>query len=367
MTLRQGILLGCTAATLVAQELPVINKVEIEMAVQEAMAAKHEVLAHKEELIAHVKANTLFAKEAMAMDKAMAAVQSQFFMQAAKGGGAPLTEDEELKLIAIDSIMQSDAERAVPIVDKIIQNQQASLRLRLRALQSMARSNSPKAREVLVRVAKDGSNIEMQSRALQLLGGRDNAQNQQLLGEVFAASSSADIKRQVLRSWASAGAKDRVLTVAKSDPNPDVREAAIRHLGQMRASTELAGLYASEQSTELREHLIRGLAQSEDWQKLLDIAKTEKNEELKSRAIQHAGNIRSAGVPEALVALYSSSADTATRSAILRGLSHQRNARQLIAVARLEKDPELKRAALQHLTRMKGDEVTSYLTELLEK
>ena len=77
--------------------------------------------------------------------------------------------------------------------------------------------------------------------------------------------------------------------------------------------------------------------------------------------------MKSPGVSDALVALYNSSSDTATRGTILRALGQQRNAKQLIAVARAEKDAELKRTALQHLTRMKGDEVTSYLTELLGK
>jgi len=365
-------MLGCTAATLFAQEFhfeaPVIDKFEIDRAVKEAMAAKDEVMAHQQELIASVKAATTFKGEAMAMEKAMADMKGQlFFYQGAKGGGGPLTEEEEMKMMAIDSIMQSDPERAVPIVDRVLQNQQASMRLRTRALQALGRSSSPKAREVVVRVAKDSSNTELQSRALQLLGSRESTQNQQLLGEIFAGSTNVEIKRQVLRSWASAGAKDRILAVAKADPSPEVRESAIRHLGQMRANTELAGLYAGEQSTEMREQIIRGLGQAEDWQKLLDIAKTEKNEELRNRAIQQAGNVRTPGVPEALVALYSTSTDTAMRSAILRGLSQQRNAKQLIAVARIEKDPELKRTALQHLTRMKGDDVTSYLTELLEK
>src|SRR5687767_5026828 len=89
MTLRRGLLLGCSAATLFAQEFhfeaPVIDKFEIDIAIEKAMAAKHEVLFHKEELLAAVQSEKLFAKEAMAMDKAMAAMKGQlFFYQGAK-------------------------------------------------------------------------------------------------------------------------------------------------------------------------------------------------------------------------------------------------------------------------------------------
>jgi HEAT repeat protein len=364
MTLWRGILFGCTAAALFAQEFPIIDTAKIEMAVEKALEAQRDVLAHQE-LFVDSKMAMVFAKEAMAFDHAAFAFQGPL-LQGAKGG-TPLSEEEQLKMMAIDSIMRSDPERAIPIVEKVLQNQQASIRLRLRALQAFGQSTSPKAREIVLRVAKDASSPELQSRAIQLLGTRDSSQNTQLFGEIYASSTNADIKRQVLRSWASAGAKDQILNVAKSDSNPELREHAIRHLGHMRATSELLALYRAESAVQIREQLLRGLANAEDWQSLLEIAKTEKNEELRSRAIQQVGSIKHPGVTEALVALYGSSSDTATRGAILRALSQQRNAKQLIALARKETDPELKRAALQHLTRMKGDEVTTYLTELLEK
>jgi HEAT repeat protein len=270
MKLGRDLLFGFTAATLFGQEFHLIDKAKIDMA----------------------------------MEKAAFAMQGAFFQ--GKGGGSPLTDEEELKMMAIDSLMQSDAERAIPLLDKLLQNQQASLRLRIRALQALGRSSSTKGREIVVRVARSESNAEL-------------------------------------------------------------RAAAINHLGRMRAHAELAALYSSESSTEIRERVLRSLAGGGDWQKLLEIAKTEKNEELRNRAIQHAGSIRVTGVSEALVEMYNSASDSSMRNAILRGLSNQGNAKPLIALARKETNPELKRAALQHLSHMKGDEVTTYLMELLEK
>jgi HEAT repeat protein len=336
MTLKGGILFGCAAATLFAQELELKHRadVDMEMAVEKLKrvpklldqdnlleklpadlmgarkaltidAEKHAreaMLAHKE-LLSGASSDIFLAKQAA--DKAAFALQS---FQYSKGGGA-LTDEEELKMMAIDSLTHSDIDRAIPLVDKVLQNQQASMRLRMRALQALGNSSSTKAREIVVRVAKDGSQPELQSRAIQLLGSRENSQNKQILNEIYASSTNADIKRQVLRSWAG----------------------------------------------------------GDDWQKLLEIAKTEKNEELRNRAIQHAGSVRSAGVSEALVELYNSASDSSTRHAILRALSNQSNAKPLIALARKETNPDLKRAAVQQLSRMKGDEVMTYLTELLSK
>jgi hypothetical protein len=366
MKVRRGLLYSCTAATLFAQELPLIDKAKIDMAIEEVKRVQLDVLAQKE-LLAEIPRAMVMAKEALAMENAAFAFQKPFFQGGIKSGGGPLTADEELKIMAIDGLMQSDSERAIPVVDQLLQNPQASIRLRLRALQALSRNNSTKAREIVIRVAKDGSNAELQSRALQLLGSRESSENKQLLNEIYASASNADVKRQILRSWSSIGAKDQLLNVAKSDSNAELRASAINHLGGMRANAELGALYNSESSTEIRERILRALAGGGDWQKLLEIAKTEKNEELRNRAIQYAGSMRATGASDALAAMYDSSTDTSMRNAILRALSHQGDAKQLIAVARKETNPDLKRAALQHLSRMKGDDVTTYLMELLNK
>lgn len=389
MTLRRGLLFGFTATALLAQKAPFIDRDQVNTVVQEALQAKQHELAEKgmalsedvlwakrsmatdalkraqEELwahkdkFAHIPHGLFLAQDSLAMHKP--------FFQDLKGSGGPLTEDEELKSMAIDGLMQSDADRAIPVVDKLLQNPQASLRLRMRALQALGRSNSPKAREIVVRVAKDSSTPELQSRALRMLDSRDSPQNSQLLDEIYASTTNVEAKRQILRSWARMGAKEPILKVAKSDSSIELRAAAVSQLGGMRAVSDLAALYSSESSTEIRERLIRALADAGDWQKLMEIAKTEKNEDLRSRAIRQAGAVRGSGASEALVELYNATPDSSTRNAILRALSHQGNAKQLIAVARKETNPELKRAALQHLSHMKGEDVTAYLMELLNK
>src|SRR3954447_9990244 len=172
MQLRRGFLFGMTAAIVFAQDFPLIDKAEMDKAMSEVQA---EVLKQKD-LLADVSSEMLLAKS-MAMDKmkqahdlmlthkglfaempeALFGMQKGFLQGSVRGGGGPLSEDEELKIMAIDGLMQNDPERAIPIVDKLLQNQQASIRLRVRALQSLGNSSSAKAREVVVRVAKDGS------------------------------------------------------------------------------------------------------------------------------------------------------------------------------------------------------------------
>ena len=143
--------------------------------------------------------------------------------------------------MAIDSLMQSDPERAIPLLDKLLQNQQASLQLRARALQALGHNSSTKAREIVVRVAKDGSNTDLQSRALHLLGSR-GSQNNQVLNEIYASAGNVDIKRQVLHALSRQGDAKQLIALARKETNPELKRDALRHLSRMKSEEVTAFL-----------------------------------------------------------------------------------------------------------------------------
>ncbi len=61
--------------------------------------------------------------------------------------------DEELKLIALNSLVNTDSERAVPMLEKLLQGNQ-SPKLKEKALFVLSQSGSPRAREVLAKIAR---------------------------------------------------------------------------------------------------------------------------------------------------------------------------------------------------------------------
>src|SRR4029078_6931960 len=64
--------------------------------------------------------------------------------------------DEDLKLLAIAALQNSDAEQAVPLLEKLLQGT-ASPRVKSKALFVLAQSDSTRAREVLKNIAKGNS------------------------------------------------------------------------------------------------------------------------------------------------------------------------------------------------------------------
>ncbi len=288
--------------------------------------------------------------------------------QASGQGVSPESQgDEDLKLLAINSLINSDPDRAVPLLEKLINDPKNPPRLKERALFVLAQSRSDRAHEIVGQYAKGGSNPDLQLRAIEYLGTFRSKNSQQLLADVYAQTSDVNAKRAVLRGFMVSHDTEHLLNAAKSETNPDLRRDAIQWLGTMRAQTELAQLYASESNYDVKAAIIQAMFIGGGSDKLVEIAKTDKDTRLRAVAIKRLGTMRKDGSEEALASMYSSESDRNLKLEIINALFLQGAAKQLVDVTRAEKDPELKKTAVQKLAMMKSKEATDYLMELLNK
>jgi HEAT repeat protein len=291
-------------------------------------------------------------------------------VEIAQAGGKPLApedaSDDEMKLMAINALVQSDPERTVPLLEKLLAKPSAP-KLRERALFVLSQSDSPKAREAVVRVARGGANPDLQLIAVRNLGLYGGKESKQVLADLYGSSNDPIIKRQVLHGFMVGGERERMLAIAKGERNLELRKEAIHFLGTMGANAELAQLYGAEPSPEVRQQLMHALFVGGNTAKLIEIAKTEKDRDLRARAIHHLGTTDAAAAGEALAAIYGSNQDTETRRAVLDALFVQNNARLMVALARKESNPDLKKEAVSRLSNMRSKEATDFLLELLNK
>lgn len=276
--------------------------------------------------------------------------------------------NEDLKLLAINALMNSEPDRAIPLLEKVLNDPKNDLGLKSRALFVLAQSRGDKGRDIVLQYAKSGANPDLQIRAITYLGTYRSKDSQQALAEVYAANADIDVRRAALRSMAISHDSAHLFAAAKSESNPDLRHEAIRALGTMQASNELAQLYASETNNDLKEAILSALMVTRDADRLIEIAKTEKNPELRADAIRYLSNARSDKAADAMVAIYASEPDKNVKAQIIRGLGIQSAGKQLVEVTRTEKDPELKKVGVEWLGRMHGSkEATDYLMEIINK
>src|SRR6266446_4327565 len=274
--------------------------------------------------------------------------------------------DEELKMLAIQGLMSSDPERTLPLLEKVI-NGSGSPKEKSKALFVLAQSGSAQAREILGRIARGQTNPDLQRKAVEYLGLFGGSEARKTLAEVYASSSDASVKHAILRSYMIGGDHERLFAAAKSEKDESLRREAIRQLGLVHGTSELEQLYQAETSTDLRREILQAFFLAGDSGRLVKAAQGEKDPELRRAAIRNLGLIHSDDSGKALQEIYSKETDHTLKAEVLNAYFLQGNAKALVAIARIEKDPELKKTAVSKLSLMHSKEGNDYLMELLQK
>jgi outer membrane protein assembly factor BamD (BamD/ComL family) len=278
-----------------------------------------------------------------------------------------LSSDEE-KLLALNAIMQNDPEKGIAYAEKWIQSNPSS-KVKDRVLFILSQSSSDKAQQALLSLAKSSNDVEVQKRAIRSLGMNCSSRNRGALKEIYMSSSSVEIKKAVFQGWLMCGDKEDVLAVAQQEKSPELRKEAIRYLGIMGGHTELRQLYQQQQSgdLEIKEALLQAMGIGGDVQGLIGVAQTEKDPEVRRRAVKSLGIFGGQEGSNALLAIYGSQADLETKREVINALFINGAGKQMVALARKETNPELKRALVQKMSLMSSPEITEYMMEILNK
>jgi hypothetical protein len=275
--------------------------------------------------------------------------------------------DEELKLMAINGLMQSDPERAIPLLEGQLKGS-ASPKVKRNTLFVLAQNNSPKAQALVEQIARGGANPDLQLKAISYMDMRRKPANAQVLAEIYAATNDPAVKRAILQSYAGARDKERLLALARSEKSLELREIALGSLGNTPGTPELWQIYQSETTPEGKIQLLHYMYNNSDATKLMDVVKNEKDPKVRAEAIRVLASQKSGLDGNAMVTIYSAEQDPRIKNSILDSLMGQRNAKALIEIIRQEKDQKIKLRIVERLSNMKGSkEAQDYLEELLKK
>jgi HEAT repeat protein len=286
--------------------------------------------------------------------------------QEMRGGGNPENiSDEELKSLALSSLMNSDPERAVPLLDKVLNSPNSSPKLKDRALFVLSQSGSPKAQEILLSLAKANTQPSLQKRAVTYIGM--NGRNRGVLKEIYNSTQDVSVKKAVFQGWLMSGDKEDVVALAKTEKNPELRKEAIRLLGMMGGRAELLEFYKNSPDVETREEAVGAMLMCGCGRELAEIVQTEKDPRVLGKAITTLGMVGGDESLAALTKIYSSQADVATKKKVVDALFLRGASKEMVALARKETNPELRRELIQKMSLMGSPEVTDYMMEILNK
>lgn len=193
--------------------------------------------------------------------------------------------DEELKLLALQGLMNSSPDKAIPLVEGIL-NGNGSPRVKSKALFVLAQNGSPQSEEVLGKIARGQSHPDLQRKAVSYLATFGGKRSGKILAEVYTSSSDPEIKRAVIRSYIISGDREQLGALARGEANPELRKEAIRNLGVVGGQAELQSLYSKETDRGVKEEILNAYFIGGDAKDLVAAARAEKDPELKKKAVE---------------------------------------------------------------------------------
>jgi len=277
-------------------------------------------------------------------------------------------QDEELKLLALTSVMEGNNSNALPILQQILEGQ-SSERLKERALFVLAEDQSPQAQQLLSQIVHGEKDPKLQIKAIRLLAAAEGSKSAATLESIYSKSSDPSVKKAVIDSYLVMNDQEKLLQIAQHESDPQLARHAVSELGAMGAVSQLSGIYNATSNKEVKSAIINAYvaAGSKGEEALSALASSEQDPDLRRKAIRNLGASGGSAAAPALLALYSKSSDEESKKAALDGLFVAGDAHDLVALARSEKDLAAKKDIVSKLALMHNKEATDYMMELLNR
>ncbi len=277
-------------------------------------------------------------------------------------------QDEDLKLLALNSLMQGNDANALPILQQIIEGQQSE-RLKERALFVLAQDESKPAQDLFGQIVRGEKDPNLQIKAIHLMAAARGSEAANTLADIYSKSSNEQVKKAVLDSYLIIDALDKLLQAAQHEADPELARHAVSELGALGAVSQLSDIYRATSSKEVKEGIINAYVAAGDKgaEALGTLASNEPDPELRRRAIRNMGAAGGSSAVPTLLSIYAKSSDEESKRAVIDALFVADDAHDLVAMARAEKDPAAKRDIVGKLALMQNKEATDYMLEILNK
>lgn len=292
--------------------------------------------------------------------------------------GCP-SDDDDVRVAALNALMQMDAAQALPVLKKVLARRDAcSESLRGKAVFIVSQKSNEESANILLDVARRDPSADVRGKAVFWLGQVAGDRSVALLDSVLRSTKDEDLQRKAIfaLSQHSGDQAGRILRDLVGDRNfsEEMRGRVILALSQTRDDAGDAGylrqLFPSLESDRLKERVLMGVAQrggEENRRWLLDIvADSKQTIDVRKKALFWVGQ---GGLPIAdLASMYGRLSDKELKEQVIFVLSQRSDSAavdKLIDIARHDSDVELRKKAIFWLGQRDDPRVRQLLEELI--
>ena len=266
---------------------------------------------------------------------------------------------EELKLAALEALIAAPADKALPLVTKVLEGNHSN-EVKERALFILSQIDQPEAQSTLLKVARENQN-DLGLEAVRMIGISGNEESLASLASIYENGNS-EAREAVLEAYMIAGDKQSVFNIALTAEGDDF-DAAIEMLSVMGARDELRELRGK---MGVSEALIQAYAISGDFESLRELALDGSDVELQTQAIEAMGIVGGEQVDSTLVEIYRGATSEGVREAALHGMLISGHDAGVLELYRSSQDPSEKKQLLEFLVMTGSDEVWNIIDATLD-
>jgi HEAT repeat protein len=293
--------------------------------------------------------------------------------------------EDDIRIAAINSLLQMNAEQAMPILRQVLARRDAcSASLRAKAVFLVSQKRTPDTEDILLDVVRNDPSTGVRKKAVFWLGQMNSDRAAQALEKLLTSSAtSEDLRGEAvfaLMQQRTERGEAAVRAIAGDDQAPaSLREKAVFWLGQNRSAANanfLRGLFnrlasaKGERSDAVQQKILSSLSQmrgegNDRW--LMEVAANPAYAvETRKQAIFSAGQI---GVPTSeLSSLYGKLSDREIKGQLIWVLSDRHDSAamdRLIDIARHDPDPEMRKKAIFWLGQSHDPRVKQLLLDII--
>ncbi len=288
-------------------------------------------------------------------------------------------DDSDVKLAALNAVLQMDADRAMPLLTRVLARRDAgSVCLRRKAVFLVAQKRTDSTEAVLISTLRSDPDPEVREQAVFWLSQVPGPRAAAVLDSLVRHSPDEQIQERAVFALSQQDdpkAADALRALAERRDAPiAMREKAIFWLGQSKSGGPdyLRTLFARLENDALKEKAIFAIAQSrrpEDQRWLMDMAKDSRASlDLRKKAIFWSSQGGASAAD--LDALYRGLKETELREQVIFALAQSKDPAavdRLIAIAKNDSDTGLRKKALFWLGQSRDPRVVDVLEQMLQE
>ena len=290
-------------------------------------------------------------------------------------------EDLMVRIEALNALSQMDANAAMPILRRVLERREDCLvELRRRAVFMLARRGDADATSALISAAKNDPSPVVRAEALSYLPRMPGDAGLAALEDVLRTSDDERIQRAAVRALMSSdnpAARTSLRgLLERHDASETLRLQVLEAYQKDRSTpddaTYLRSLYRNSDSERMKMAIIGAIArmggkENQDW--LTGIVRnTSESSQIRSAALQR---LSRSDLPVVDIGrLYDASDSRSMREQLMSALASRKEPEatdKLIEIARTSTDLDMRRMAINYLSRKNDPRATKLLMELIEK